>query len=64
MFNPWCNQNVNLFVQKMINDMDRKNIDTFVFEDPIAPLACSLQFSPLQKHNFISTSTDFLPQII
>ena len=48
----------------MINDMDRINIDTFVFEDPIAPLACSLQFSPLQKHNFISTSTDFLPQII
>ena len=44
--------------------MDRINIYTFVFEDPIAPLACSLQFSPLQKHNFISTSTDFLPQII
>ena len=44
--------------------MDRINIDTFVFEEPMAPLACSLQFSPLQKHNFISTSTDFLPQII
>ena len=48
----------------MIDDMDRINMDRFVFEDPMARLACSLQFSPLQKHNFISTSTDFLPQII
>ena len=32
--------------------------------NPIAPFASLLHLSPLQKHKFISTSTDCFPQII